>query len=30
MQYELTDQLQQCENQGRLIRLQYLYEWGPR
>ncbi|CAF1451550.1 unnamed protein product [Adineta steineri] len=30
MQYELTDQLQQCENQGRLIRLHYLYEWGPR
>ncbi|CAF1403740.1 unnamed protein product [Adineta steineri] len=30
MQYELTDQLQQCDNQGRLIRLHYLYEWGPR
>ncbi|CAF4372262.1 unnamed protein product, partial [Adineta steineri] len=30
MQYELTDQLQQCDSQGRLIRLQYLYEWGPR
>ncbi|CAF1316459.1 unnamed protein product [Adineta steineri] len=30
MQYELTDQLQQFDNQGRLIHLHYLYEWGPR
>ncbi|CAF1203482.1 unnamed protein product [Adineta steineri] len=30
MQYELTDQLQQFDNQDRLIRFNYLYEWGPR
>ncbi|CAF2084607.1 unnamed protein product [Rotaria magnacalcarata] len=30
MQYELTDKLQQFNDKGQLIQLQYRYEYGPR